>query len=184
MVAAAACVAGSLAVITPPTTVSAFVVTPPLAALTSHPRRLLPHSSSSSSSGRNRWNNSALNAFARQSQSHVCSSFSGKTTAAGGGRVRPRHHVTRTHMAFSGGGGGGKGPLGFSFGTLAAIGFGLLLLFAPGFIFGAFNTIFLVKLILGYMKSRTQPTVCCSQNGSFPFVYLQYGSINSRILEL
>lgn len=59
-------------------------------------------------------------------------------------RSRRRSHVTRTSMVFSGAGGGG-GPRGFDFGTVATIVFGLLVLFAPGVIFGAFNTLFLVS---------------------------------------
>lgn len=52
-------------------------------------------------------------------------------------------------MVFGGGGGGGRGPrgpAGLDSRTLATIGFGLLIVFAPGVIFGAFNTIFLVSL--------------------------------------
>ncbi|CBJ28326.1 conserved unknown protein [Ectocarpus siliculosus] len=50
-----------------------------------------------------------------------------------------------TAMVFGGGGGGGRGGGGFRLdpGTIATIGFGLLFVFAPGVIFGAFNTLFL-----------------------------------------
>lgn len=47
-----------------------------------------------------------------------------------------------------GGGGGGRGPktpFGLSSGTLVTIGFALLVFFAPGVVFGAFNTLFLVR---------------------------------------
>lgn len=52
-------------------------------------------------------------------------------------------------MVFGGGGGGGRGPRGsggLDTGTLVTIGLGLLIVFAPGVIFGAFNTLFLVSL--------------------------------------
>lgn len=66
-------------------------------------------------------------------------------TAAG--RRDRRRHATRTSMVFGSGGGGGRGGGGFRLdpGTIATIGFGLLFVFAPGFIFGAFNTLFLVR---------------------------------------
>lgn len=50
-------------------------------------------------------------------------------------------------MVFGGGGGRGGGGGGFRLdpGTIATITFGLLFVFAPGFIFGAFNTLFLVR---------------------------------------
>lgn len=71
---------------------------------------------------------------------------------------RPRARATRTSMVFGGGGGGGtggrgpKGPLGgLEPGTLATIAFTLLVIFAPGVIFGAFNTLFLVRGIVTYM---------------------------------
>lgn len=66
---------------------------------------------------------------------------------AGFRRSRPRSHATRTSMVF-GGGGGGRGPktpFGLSSGTLVTIGFALLVFFAPGVVFGAFNTLFLVR---------------------------------------
>ena len=50
-------------------------------------------------------------------------------------------------MVFAGGGGGKgpKTPFGLSSGTIVTIGFALLLIFAPGVVFGAFNTLFLVR---------------------------------------
>lgn len=65
---------------------------------------------------------------------------------AGFRRSRPRSHATRTSMVFGGGGGRGpKTPFGLSSGTLVTIGFALLVIFAPGVVFGAFNTLFLVR---------------------------------------
>lgn len=62
---------------------------------------------------------------------------------------RPRtESTTRTLMTFGFGGGGGRGPrrpLGLSPSTLATILFWVLVLFAPGVILGAFNTLFLVR---------------------------------------
>ena len=73
---------------------------------------------------------------------------------------RPRAEATtRTSMVFGFGGGGGRGPrgpLGLEPGTLATIGFVILVLFAPGVILGVFNTLFLV---------RTDETCCL---GSVP----------------
>ncbi|CAN0293252.1 unnamed protein product [Ascophyllum nodosum] len=61
---------------------------------------------------------------------------------------RPRAEATtRTSMVFGFGGGGGRGPrgpLGLEPGTLATIGFVILVLFAPGVILGVFNTLFLI----------------------------------------
>lgn len=63
---------------------------------------------------------------------------------------------TRTLMTFGFGGGGGRGPrrpLGLSPGTLGTIFFWVLVLFAPGVILGAFNTLFLVRIKLYYHLS-------------------------------
>lgn len=67
-------------------------------------------------------------------------------------RRRPRSRLTAPSMTFGGGFGGGggggrspKGPLGINPGALVSIAFALLFVFAPGVIFGAFNTIFLVR---------------------------------------
>lgn len=51
-----------------------------------------------------------------------------------------------------GGGRGPKGPSGIDPGTLATIVFALLFVFAPGVIFGAFNTIFLVSCLCALEK--------------------------------
>lgn len=66
------------------------------------------------------------------------------STLAATGRRSRRSHAT---MVFGGGGGRGGGGGGFRLdpGSLATIAFGLLFVFAPGFIFGAFNTLFLVR---------------------------------------
>lgn len=68
---------------------------------------------------------------------------------AAGRRSRRRSQATRTSMVFGGGGGGRGGGGGFRLdpGTVGTIVFGLLFVFAPGFIFGAFNTLFLVREI-------------------------------------
>lgn len=67
------------------------------------------------------------------------------SAVAAAGRRSRRSHATRTSMVFGGGGGRGGGGFRLDPGTIATITFGLLFVFAPGFIFGAFNTLFLVR---------------------------------------
>ena len=67
------------------------------------------------------------------------------STLTAGGRRGRRSHATRLSVFSGGGGRGGGGGFRLDPGTLATITFGLLFVFAPGFIFGAFNTLFLVR---------------------------------------
>lgn len=67
-------------------------------------------------------------------------------------------------MVFGGGGGGGRGPktpFGLSSGTLVTIGFALLVIFAPGVVFGAFNTLFLVRFFVCYSYDTAAAAACC-----------------------
>lgn len=70
----------------------------------------------------------------------------GGVLAEAGRRAR-RKRASRPLMVFGGGGGGRGGGGGFRFdpGTVTTICVGLLFVFAPGFVFGAFNTLFLVS---------------------------------------
>lgn len=100
---------------------------------------------------------SSSHATTCKTQFCTLSAFSRKAAVAEGGvlsgasRARPRGRSTRTSMIYGGGGGEGRGgrgprgPFGFDSGTLATIGFALLVVFAPGVLFGAFNTLFLVR---------------------------------------
>lgn len=90
----------------------------------------------------------------------------GSNALAGFRRSRPRSHATRTSMVF-GGGGGGRGPktpFGLSTGSIVTIGFALLVFFAPGVVFGAFNTLFLVR---GFAVTIPPGVFCFTRNANF-----------------
>ena len=133
------CATTAVCALTIPSSATAFFLAPPTVTTTTS-RGLLLQTSSHETASKHLFHPRSTLMYKDAKEGSVLAGFR---------RSRPRSHATRTSMVFGGGGGGGgrgpRTPFGLSTGTLVTIGFALLVFFAPGVVFGAFNTLFLVR---------------------------------------